>query len=111
MKLLKVSEQFQKVIDLAARLGEVVEADALLVLLERPVDWEHLKTVVPAVKVLLAANTPIEIEGAAEAGFSTVVLNRAEGPVSEKLTKALHECVAVVILARGSRVVAIYSGF
>jgi DNA integrity scanning protein DisA with diadenylate cyclase activity len=111
MKLLKISEQFQRVIDLAARLAEAVEADALLLLLERPLDWEQLKTVVPDVKLLLAADTADEIEGAAEAGFSTVVLNMTEGPVYEKLTQALLECVADEILAPGSRVVAIYSGF
>ncbi len=111
MKLLKISEQFQRILDLAARLVAAVEADALLLLLERPADWEQLKKVVPDVKLLLAADTPDEIEGAAEAGFSTVVLNMTEGPVYEKLTQALLECVADEILAPGSRVVALYSGF
>jgi DNA integrity scanning protein DisA with diadenylate cyclase activity len=111
MKLLKISEQFQRILDLAARLVAAVEADALLLLLERPADWEQLKKVVPDVKLLLAADTPDDIEGAAEAGFSTVVLNMTEGPVYEKLTQALLECVADEVLAPGSRVVALYSGF
>jgi DNA integrity scanning protein DisA with diadenylate cyclase activity len=111
MKLLKLNESFQRIIDLAARLVAAVEADALLILLERPADWEQLKKSVPDVKLLLAADTPDEIEGAAEAGLSTVVLNMTEGPVYEKLTQALLECVADEILAPGSRVVALYSGF
>jgi diadenylate cyclase len=111
MKLLKLTEQFQKIIDLAAQLAESVEADALLLLLERPADWDELRQITPDIKVLLAADSPEEIEGAAEAGFATIVLNMPESPVYEKLTQALLESVADDILAPGARVVSLYSGF
>ncbi len=103
MKLLKLTEQFQKVIDLAAQLVDTVEADALLLLLERPADWDALRRITPDIKVLLAADVPEELDGAAEAGFSTIVLNMPDSPVYEKLTQALLESVADDILAPGTR--------
>jgi diadenylate cyclase len=60
---------------------------------------------------VLAADYPLELDGATAAGFPLVVLNMAESPVHEKLTQALLESVADDILTAGARVVAMYSGF
>lgn len=109
--MVKLNEQFQSIIDLAARLAEVVAADALMILLEGPTDWQELREVTTGQRVVLAADYPLELEGAAAAGFPLVVLNMPESPVHEKLTQALLESVADDILTAGARVVAIYSGF
>jgi diadenylate cyclase len=111
MRTQRLTEQFQNIIDLAADLAGVVAADALMIMLEGQADWDLLREAVGPHKVLLAADFPAELEGAAEAGFPTVVLNMTESPVHEKLTQALLESVADDILAPGARVVAIYSGF
>lgn len=111
MKSQRLTDQFQKIIDLAGRFAGLVAADALLILMEAPTDWEQLKLLVGDGKVLIAADTAEQIEGASDAGLATVVLNMADSPVYEKLTQALLESVADDILAPGSRVVAIYSGF
>jgi diadenylate cyclase len=111
MKSQRLTDQFQKIIDLAGRLAGLVAADALLVLLEGPTDWEQLKVLVGDGKVLIAADMAEQLEGAAEAELATVVLNMADSPVYEKLTQALLESVADDILAPGARVVAMYSGF
>ena len=52
-----------------------------------------------------------ELEGASEAGLASVVLNMADSPVYDQLTQAVLEAVADDILAPGSCVVALYSGF
>jgi diadenylate cyclase len=109
--MVKLNEQFQSIIDLAARLAEVVSADALMILLEGPTDWQELREATTGQRVVLAADYPLELEGAAAAGFPLVVLNMPESPVHEKLTQALLESVADDILTAGARVVAIYSGF
>ena len=109
--MVKLTEQFQNIIDLAAQLAEVVAADALLILLEGPTDWQQLREATTGQRVVLAADYPLELDGAAAAGFPLVVLNMPESPVHEKLTQALLESVADDILAAGARVVAIYSGF
>ena len=61
MKLLKLTEQFQRS-SIWPPSGRAVEADALLLLLERPADWEELRQITPDIKVLLAADAE-EIEG------------------------------------------------
>ena len=79
--MVKLNEQFQNIIDLAAQLAEVVAADALMILLEGPTDWQQLREAPRGSKKwLLAADYPLELDGAAEAGFPTVVLNMPESP-------------------------------
>ncbi len=111
MKTQRLTKQFQNIIDLAVQLAGEAAADALMILLEGQADWGLLREAVGPQKVLLAADFPAELEGAAEAGFPVVALNMPDSPVHEKLTQALLESVADDILAPGARVVAIYSGF
>jgi diadenylate cyclase len=111
MRPIRLTEQFQNIIDLAARLASDVSADALMIFLEAPADWQELREATTGQRVLLAADYAAELDGAAEAGFPVVVLNMPESPVYEKLTQALLESVADDILSPGARVVAIYSGF
>lgn len=111
MRTYRFTEEFETVIDTASKLARAAEADALLLLLDGPTDWERLKIHVGDEKVLVAADFPSQLEGAAEAGLATVVLKMPEAPVYEKLTQALLEAVADDILAAGAQVVALYSGF
>ena len=111
MKTQRLTEQFQSILDLAVQMGSTASADGLMILLEGQMDWESLREAVGPQKVVLAADFPADLDGAAEAGFPLVSLNMAESPVNEKLTQALLEAVADDILAPGARVVAMYSGF
>jgi len=111
VKTLRFSEQFETIFDLAAKLSRAVDADALMLLIENPMDWEQLKALAGTEKLLVAADVVAQVEGAAEAGLSTVLLKMADAPVYEKLTQALLESVADDVLAPGAQVVAMYSGF
>lgn len=111
MKKQRLTGQFATIYDLAVRLATGTDADALLLLLEAPTDWEKLKKRSGAEKMLVAADTAEQLQGAEEHGLSTVVLNMSGNPVYGKLTQALLEAVADDILAPGSSVVALYSGF
>src|SRR5262245_47570627 len=111
MKKQRLTEQFKVIVDLAGQMGSSASADGLMILLEGQMDWESLREAVGPQKVVLAADFPADLDGAAEAGFPLVSLNMAESPVNEKLTQALLEAVADDILAPGARVVAMYSGF
>ena len=82
-----------------------------MLLLEGPTDWERLKAQAGEERILIAADFPAQLEGAAEVGLATVVLKMPDAPVHEKLTQALLESVADDILAPGAQVVALYSGF
>ena len=98
----KFTEQFQNLFDLCARLSRSVDADALMILLEGPLDWPRLQALAGDEKVLIAADFAHQIEGAAEAGLATVVLKMPGAPVYEKLTQAMLEAVADDILPSGA---------
>ncbi len=111
VKTYRLTEQFQIVFDSAVRLARSTETDALLLLVETPFDWDRLVDRVGDRRLLVAADFAAQLEGAAEAGLATVVLNMPEAGVYEKLTQALLESVADDLLAAGAQVVALYSGF
>lgn len=111
MKALRFTQQFKNLYSLALSLTESAGADAILVLLDGPADWQWLKRTSGDEKVLVAANTAEELEGAAEAGLAAVRLDMSHSPVYERLTQSVLEAVADDVLAPGSCVVALYSGF
>ena len=55
MKAEHIPEQFQSIIDLASQLAGVVIADALLILLEGPTDWQELREVTTGQRVLASS--------------------------------------------------------
>jgi DNA integrity scanning protein DisA with diadenylate cyclase activity len=107
----RFTEQFETMIDVASKLSRAEDADALMLLVEGPTDWDRLKTHAGDEKILIAADFANQLEGAADAGLATVILKMPEAPVYEKLTQALLEAVADDILTAGAKVVALYSGF
>jgi DNA integrity scanning protein DisA with diadenylate cyclase activity len=111
MKLQKFNEQFATVYQLAVRLCKAVDADALLVLLDGPTDWQQLSAGKGKEKLLVAADSEEQLAGAKEAGLETVVLQLPDAPVSARLTQALLESVAAEILEPGAKVVAVYTAF
>ncbi len=111
MKPDKLSTQFAGMCDLAMSLLRTVDADALMVLVENPIDWAQLARKAKTQKILIAADTEQQVAGASEAGLISLVLNMSNHPVQEKLTQALLESVADDTLPPGAGVVALYSGF
>jgi len=111
MKPQKFNKQFATIYDLAVRLSAAAEADAIMVVLDGPTDWAKLREKAGNEKILVAADRPEELEGAVEHGLATVVIEKEDAPVFEKLTQALLESVAEEILLPGAEVIAVYSGF
>lgn len=111
MNQLRFTDRFKTLYSSAIRLSEATDADAVLLLLEGPADWARLSRMAGQEKLLVAADTPEALAGAAESGLHAIVLDMADNPVYHRLTQALLEAVADDILAPGSSVVAIYSGF
>ena len=111
MKQQRFSKQFATVYDLAVQFSDKADADALLVVLSGPTDWEQLLSRSGGEKILVAADLEEELAGAQEAGLEAVVLNMEDAPVFDKLAQALLQSVAADILSPGAKVVAVYSGF
>lgn len=98
-------------LDLGVQLLVATEADALLVVLEGPTDWDQLKERAGEHKCLVAADAEEHLEGADQAGLTPVLLEKEDAPVFEKLTQAMLDSVGREILEPGAEVVAIYTGF
>ena len=111
MVSLPYSDQFATIYGLAVKLSVATDADALLVMLDGSTDWKAIKKAARRTKILVVADLEEELEGAAEEGLATLVLDMEEAPVFEKLTQALLEAVADDILEPGANVIAVYSGF
>ena len=108
---IKFTDQLEAFCKIASQLVNLEEADAMLFLLEGPVDWVRLHAATHKQTVILAAERPQHLAGAEEAGFDTVKLNIPDSPVYESLTQSLLESVAEDLIAPGACVVALYSGF
>src|SRR5262245_9947939 len=111
MKTQRFDERFAGIIDLAAGLCAQTDAASLLVMLEGPTDWQELRKRAGELQVVVAADRPEDLEGAAEAELATIVLNMPDSPVIERLTQALLTGVAREVLSPGARLVVAYSGF
>jgi len=105
------SEQLESFCVVARKIAQIDDADSMLLLLESSLDWQKLRAATSGLKVLLAADRPAFLDGAQDAGFSTVQLSAIDSPVHEQLTRALLELVADDLLDPGATVIALYSGF
>jgi len=111
MQSLRFTEQFKTLYNLARGLTASAQAEGILLLLEGPADWSRLRSLSGDDKVVVAADTSEQLEGAREAGLASVRIDMPDSPVYERLTQAVLEAVADDILSPGSCVVALYSGF
>jgi DNA integrity scanning protein DisA with diadenylate cyclase activity len=111
VKQYKFDDRLAGYLKQARQLSDQEDAAAIMLMLPGPTDWAKLREHAGGNQVVLAADTPDELEGAVEAGLATVPLNMPQAPVIEKLTQALLAAVALEILAPGAGVVVIYSGF
>lgn len=107
----KFTDQLQAFCDLALRLGNLHNADAVLFMLERPTDWQLLHKSLAKGTVVIASDSEEALEGAADEGFDTIHINMPDAPVYERLTQALLEGVSDEYFPAGASVVAAYSGF
>lgn len=104
-------EQLLTFLSLATTLYKANEADALLVVLHRPVNWAKLKTKTSKLNVVLVATDAATLEGAEEEEFATLVVHAPGASIYDRLNQAVLDGLANDLLSTGSDVVAIYNGF
>ena len=108
----RASNEFLTIFQAAVRLADAVGVDAILLMLDEPVDWQKLKDHGRGQKIVLATDTESAIDGAEAAGLPVVLLSDTAGTsVQEKLSQALLNAVADEFLASGARVAALYGAF
>lgn len=106
-----LSPQMKHMLEAGSRLREATDAEAILLLVDQPLDWEQVRQLVGNASTLIATDEEAHLEGAADHGLKPVLLDVAGLPVHERLTQALLECVADELIAPEAEVVAVYSGF
>ena len=107
----RYSKAFFSYFDAATKLAKAVDADGLLVLLERTTDWARLKRKA-ANQTLIVASNEAEIHAATEAaGLPSILLEMPESSIQNQLTQAMLEGVANEVISSGSTVVAVFSNF
>jgi DNA integrity scanning protein DisA with diadenylate cyclase activity len=111
----KFGGQLQALCDSAVALAESHDADAILLLAERPVDWARLLETCGKRTLLVAADTEDQLAGAhgedPHLDFDTILLGMDGAPVYERLTQALLEAVAEELVTSNATVVTLYSSF
>lgn len=108
---LRINDKFEAVFSSAVKLTEMLQASAVLLLLEGPADWQRLRALAGTTRVILAADDEESVEGATEADFIALVLDMADRPVNAKLEQALLEALADDLLKPDAKVLAVYSSF
>ncbi len=111
MQIVRLTDQFKTLMTMAVSLTETSGVDAILLLLDGPTDWQRLRNMAPALKILVAADTADQLAGAKEAGLEPIRLEMPDNAANEKLTQAVLEALADDLLAPGSSVAALYSSF
>lgn len=107
----KISDEFATFLRLAVDLYKATESDAVLIMLEGPLDWALLRKKTSKQTVILASDEEAHLVGAEEAGFGTVLVNLPAATIYEKLNQALLDGIAKDLLAARSEIVAIYSAY
>lgn len=111
MKSDKFTQQFGHFLELAGKLANFEEADAVVVMIDAATDWGKLKKKVGRHPLIVLAETDEHTSSMKEHEISHVVLDMESAPVFEKLQQGLLEAVADELLSPGANVVAVYSGF
>ncbi len=111
MHSLRFTEQFKGLFSLAVQMTATAGVDAIILLLDGPADWSRIKTMAGKAKVIVAADTADQLEGAKELGLATLRLEMPDSTIYERLTQSVLEAVADDLLAPGSSVLTLYSGF
>jgi diadenylate cyclase len=109
----RFTKQLTTIVEAAGALTLQTGADAMLILLDGPADWQKLRqTILPAVEnIIVAADSLEDLKGAESAGLLPLPLNKEKSPLLERLQHALLEAVADGFVRADGDVIAVYSGF
>ena len=110
MSTLKSQKPFFAHVDAAVKLAKAIEADAILVLLEKPVTWKRLhKKASPIGPVIVATTSEKIIESGEDTGISFIQVEMPEISAQNQLTQAVLDAVTGDLIMSGSTVVTVYS--
>ena len=112
MSTLKSQKPFFAHVDAAVKLAKAIEADAILVLLEKSVSWARLHKKASSIGPVIVATTSEKIiESGEKTDISFIHVEMPEISAQNQLTQAVLDAVTGDLIESGSTVVTVYSGF
>ena len=112
MEPLKFTDAFRQLLEVALRARQDMDASAILLLVEGPVDWGRLRKCCGETKVIVAASQPEFLQGAKQHLFHTVAVDDNDTvSIYDRLTHAILESVAAEFIPPDTKVVTLYSDF
>ncbi len=112
MEPLKFTDSFRQILEIALRAWQDMDAAALLLLIEGPVDWGKLRKFCGDAKVIVTATRPEFLQGADHHRFHGIAVDHGEAmSIYDRLTHAILESVATEFIPTGTKVVTLYSDF
>ena len=112
MEPLKFTDAFRQLLEVALRARQDMNASALLLLVEGPVDWGRLRKCCGETKVIVTATQPEFLQDAEQHRFHTVTVDDNEAvSIYDRLTHAILEAIAAEFIPPDTKVVTLYSDF
>lgn len=105
------SAQFATLFGLAVQLARLKEAEAVVIWVEEPLDWEAIVRRCGEMSVIVGADHPDHVNQALEAGLDVILLEASEPTIQEKLSQVLVQSIAADLLSPKANVVALYGAF
>ena len=109
----RFTKQTGSILTIAVNMAVELHADAILFLLDGALDWKKLAETTRGFEktIIVATDLQADLEGATEAGFRALALNKDKAPLLERLQHALLEAAADELIKTNGDVIAVYSGF
>ena len=108
---IKISDLFSAFVGAALSLVTASDADALVLFLDKQIDWSKLKKKCGKVNTIVVATSAELLESASENGLPTVLIEIPDATTTEMLTQSLLDAVAQELIHPGATIVSAYSGF
>lgn len=111
MQRYDISPEFEKVLKTAARLAEEVEAAAVILLAEQPLDFAMLKRNARNFRLIVASDKKDVQEAAKQDDVDIVVIQQEPQTRHFQVSQVLLEAIADELLQTGDVVVVVYSAY
>lgn len=110
IETLKFTDQFRRLVGTVRQLREDVDATAIMVIPEVPIDWGRLRKLFEDETVIVASMKSDILSSAVIHGFATVHLHFEGGAsIYDRMSHAILEAVADDLIPHGSRILVLYS--
>jgi DNA integrity scanning protein DisA with diadenylate cyclase activity len=112
VETIKFTEQFRSLVATIRQLRNEVQAMAVIVFPEYPVDWLRLRKLFETDKIIVASMKSDILKDAAENDFSVIHLHfGSSATIYDRMSHAILEAVADDLIPHGCRVLVLYSAF